>query len=84
MSGANMIDMSVENGYGKPSDKANSPGVGSYAPAPNQPMIVNDNFTADRFSGRMGGQTRIQASAPGEKDSIETMGKSGEATARKM
>lgn len=84
MAGANMRNMSVENGYGTPSDKPMSKGTATYVSSPALPMIVNDNFTEERFSGKMGGQARVQASAPGEKDSIETMGKSGEAVARSM
>jgi len=84
MAGANVRNMSIENGYGTPSDKPMSKGEATYVSSPALPMMVNDNFTEERFSGKPGGQARIQASAPGEKDSIETMGKSDEAVARKM
>ena len=74
------------NGYGINSDAPFSKGVGSYTPAQNLPPINGDgmeNFRGEpRFTGDMGGQTRVQASASGQKDSIETMGKSDEQIAR--
>ena len=49
--GANILDMAEQNGFGNPSDKPFSNGTGSYTPAPNKPMIDNENFTEERFSG---------------------------------
>ena len=86
--GGRIIDMSEQNGYGDAfSDFAR--GAGTYNPQAQSAQPINysgmENFSDnDRFTGDMGGQTRVQASAPGEKDSIETMGKSDEKVAREM
>lgn len=73
--GANLIDMSVENGYGRPSDKPMSNGQASYPNAPNQtPINLSgmDNFSDNsRFTGEGGPPADTQASAPGHKDSIK-------------
>lgn len=54
--GCDMRDMSVENGYGTPSDKANSNGQASYPNASNQPMMdtPKTDFTDARFAGNGG------------------------------
>lgn len=68
---------SGNNGYGINSDAPFSDGAPLYTSAKNRPMIKNDNFTEERFSGDVGGQPRINASNS-DKDSIETMGGVGD------
>ena len=79
--GFRMIDMSDENGYGS-ANKDFSKGSGTYDSQSKSSDPINydgtENFTEDRFSGDMGGQTRIQASSGRKKDSIETGGNNKE------
>jgi hypothetical protein len=83
--GFRMIDMSDENGYGS-TDKSAVTSVpsGTYNPQPKSAEPINysgvEDFGDERFSGGspLG---RTEASAPGKKDSIDTMG-DGDNTSR--
>ena len=75
MEGSRMIDMSVENGYGKPSDKANSKGSGTYDPQSKSADPINysgtENFTDERFAGSKSATPLGDQSNVG-KDAIKT------------
>ena len=74
MGGFNMVDFSKENGYGTPSDKANSNGVGTYDPQPMSAPPINgggkDDFSEPRFSGN-GGTPSPLGSEPSGKSAIK-------------
>lgn len=71
MDGANIRNLSEENGYGNPDvQKAMSKSGGTYTVPPAKPMLVNDNFTEEKFAGTSSAPSKGEQSGSG-KDAIQ-------------